>query len=325
MILLAIISLRFENIHEVSSILLPALVAICPVSAFLFLTYKTSGGRQTPGNKRMGLFVVDKDGAFLHFSKSMVRGLLWIVSALPCGLGLLWALIDHSGRGWHDMIMGTRIAGTQEDVHIPAMAFLSFILGMLSLFIFSIPLLHVIGIMSSLAVMWMCMVILCILIPLAFIIGVIYKIIAGIRKEKSTWGQRFALYGIRIALLTGIMLLFLAVAIPSNSNIFRLNQEIKCEEDIRRIAESVENYEQTQKALPENLTALTEHGYLEKLPTFGLQEEYVYRIEMDHERRYFVLECPKPHTLLKGRCLLPPKGCREVKYIQGRGLIVKTE
>jgi len=326
MILLAIISLRFENIDGVSSILVPAFIVICPVSAFLFQTYKTSGGRQTIGNKSMGLVVVDKDGAFLHFSKSVVRCLLWIVSALTCGLGLLWALIDPSGRGWHDMIMGTRIVRTQEeDVHIPAMAFLSFILGFLSLLIFSIPLLNVIGVMSSLAIMWMCMVILCILIPLALIIGVIYKIIARIKKEKSTWGQRFAQYGIRIALLTGIMFLFLAVAIPSSSNIFRLNREIECEKDMRRIGETIENFERDQKALPENLMVLMEHGYLEELPTFGFQEEYVYRIEMDHERKYFVLECPSPQTLLKGRCLLPPRKCQEIRYIQGKGLIIKTE
>lgn len=325
-ILFASMQMILKGIETMWPFVVPALAVMSPVSAVLFMSYKTSGGRQTPGNKYMGFKVVDRNGAPLTFSKSLIRSLMWLVSALPCGLGLLWAALSPSGRGWHDMILDTRVVSVKdEDVSIPVLAFLSFILGLLSLMVALIPLLHVMGFMSSLPLMWRSMVILMILIPLAFTIGVIYRIIARIKKVNIPWGKQFAKYGIRIALITGIMFLGLAAVIPSSSSIFRIHREIECERDITRIAEAVEHFMREHKSLPDNLGELTDNGYMEALPTCRYEGDYIYRIETDYEARYFVIECPNPQAFLKGRGLFPAKECQVIKYVQGKGLVVRTK
>ena len=172
--------------------------------------------------------------------------------------------------------------------------------------------------------MWGSFIILFFFIPVTFILGVIARIVTR-KTEKDLLGQRFGNYGIRLSLITGILFLLLAVAIPSNSNIYWLNQEAKCEEEIKEIAETIENYIHNEGAYPENFKELVQNGYLEEVPTFRYQEEYIYKLEQDHEGKYFIITCPQPQSLLKGRGLLPPQKCLEIRYIQGKGLIVKTE
>ena len=324
-ILSGIVSLVFDNAGILPSLIISTFGVIAPVSVFLFLSFQTSHGRQTPGNKSMGLVVVDKDGNDLTFSKSLIRNLLWILSALPFGMGLIWAAFDSTGRGWHDKLLGTRVVRKKKDeVKISLLALVSFFLGLFSLFLFIFPLTNMVGWMSSLTIMWGSFIILFFFIPVTFILGVIARIVTR-KTEKDLLGQRFGNYGIRLSLITGILFLLLAVAIPSNSNIYWLNQEAKCEEEIKEIAETIEGYIHNEGAYPENFKELVQNGYLEEVPTFRYQEEYIYTLEQDHEGKYFIITCPQPQSLLKGRGLLPPQKCLEIRYIQGKGLIVKTE
>jgi len=241
-ILSGIVSIVIENAGSLPSLIISTFAVITPVSVFLLLSFQTSHGRQTPGNKSMGLVVVDRDGNDLSFSKSVIRNLLWILSALPLGVGLIWAAFDSTGRGWHDKILGTRVVRKKEgEVKISLLALVSFFLGLFCLFLFIFPLANMFGWISSLTIMRGSLIILFFFIPVTFILGVIARILTR-KTEQVLLGQRFANYGIRLSLIAGILFLLLAVAIPSNSNIYRLNQEAKCEEEIKEIAETIKGY-----------------------------------------------------------------------------------
>ena len=90
--------------------ILPAL----PLSTFLaaqniaYLTAFTAGG-QTLGKMAVGLRVVpDGDRASVGLGRALAREVLWLVLALPAGLGFLTVLGgDH--RGLHDRFAGTRV------------------------------------------------------------------------------------------------------------------------------------------------------------------------------------------------------------------------
>ncbi|WP_077033563.1 RDD family protein [Pelomonas sp. KK5] len=69
----------------------------------------------TPGKAAAGLRVVDADtGERPGPLRSLLRGLGYIVSALPLGLGFLWAKFDGGGRAWHDRLAGTRVVYHRE-------------------------------------------------------------------------------------------------------------------------------------------------------------------------------------------------------------------
>lgn len=63
---------------------------------------------QTPGKFLLGLAVAGPDGSRPDLVRALVRELAGRpLAALPLGLGYFWAL--RSGRGWHDLLAGTRV------------------------------------------------------------------------------------------------------------------------------------------------------------------------------------------------------------------------
>ena len=86
-----------------------------PLIAFLFvqnggyLVAFTAGG-QTLGKMVAGIRVVqsDSDGS-LDLGRAFLRTLMWIVLAVPAGLGFLTALFSRDHRGLHDRFAGTRV------------------------------------------------------------------------------------------------------------------------------------------------------------------------------------------------------------------------
>ena len=63
---------------------------------------------QTPGKFLLGLAVVGPDGGRPDLVRVLVRELAGrLLAALPLGLGYFWAL--RGGRGWHDLLAGTRV------------------------------------------------------------------------------------------------------------------------------------------------------------------------------------------------------------------------
>lgn len=86
-----------------------------PLVAFLFvlnggyLVAFTAGG-QTLGKMVAGIRVVQSDSAgSLDLGRAFLRTLVWVVLAMPAGLGFLPALFSRDHRGLHDRFAGTRV------------------------------------------------------------------------------------------------------------------------------------------------------------------------------------------------------------------------
>jgi len=86
-----------------------------PLIAFLivqnggYLVAFTAGG-QTLGKMAMGLKVVSAASeAQPDFGSALLRTLLWVLLAIPAGLGFLTALFSSDRRGLHDRLAHTRV------------------------------------------------------------------------------------------------------------------------------------------------------------------------------------------------------------------------
>jgi len=86
-----------------------------PLLAFLFvqnsgyLVAFTAGG-QTLGKMAVGIRVVpDGDGSSLDLARAFLRTLMWLLLAVPAGLGFATALFSRDHRGLHDRFAGTRV------------------------------------------------------------------------------------------------------------------------------------------------------------------------------------------------------------------------
>jgi uncharacterized RDD family membrane protein YckC len=86
-----------------------------PLIAFLlvqnvgYLVGFTAGG-QTLGKMAAGIRVVPADsGSSLDLGHAFLRELMWLVLAVPAGLGFLPALFSRDHRGLHDRFAGTRV------------------------------------------------------------------------------------------------------------------------------------------------------------------------------------------------------------------------
>ena len=86
-----------------------------PLVAFLFvqnggyLVAFTAGG-QTLGKMVAGIRVVQSDSeGSLDLGRAFLRTLMWVVLAVPAGLGFVSALFNRHHRGLHDRFAGTRV------------------------------------------------------------------------------------------------------------------------------------------------------------------------------------------------------------------------
>ena len=85
------------------------LVAFLVVQNVGYLVAFTAGG-QTLGKMAMGIKVVSEDIEMpLDLGCALKRTVMWLVLALPAGLGLLSAMFDRNHRGLHDRFAGTRV------------------------------------------------------------------------------------------------------------------------------------------------------------------------------------------------------------------------
>jgi uncharacterized RDD family membrane protein YckC len=92
-----------------------AIVPKAPLVAFLlvqnggYLVAFTVGG-QTLGKMAAGIKVVPAESeASLDVGRAVLRTLLWVVLAVPAGLGFLSAFFNRDCRGLHDRFAGTRV------------------------------------------------------------------------------------------------------------------------------------------------------------------------------------------------------------------------
>jgi uncharacterized RDD family membrane protein YckC len=92
-----------------------AVLPKAPLLAFLFvqnggyLVAFTAGG-QTLGKMAMGIKVISTGAREqIDVRRSLLRTALWVVLAIPGGLGFLTALFSPERRGLHDLFAGTRV------------------------------------------------------------------------------------------------------------------------------------------------------------------------------------------------------------------------
>ncbi len=75
----------------------------------IYVAVSTAMSGQTVGKQVTGAIVLEPDGHILTIQKSVVRTLAAIISAIPFGLGFLWALWDKDHETWHDKIARTAV------------------------------------------------------------------------------------------------------------------------------------------------------------------------------------------------------------------------
>jgi len=69
-----------------------------------YFTYYWSEGA-TPGMRLFRIAIVDANsGIPIGFSRAFIRVLGYIVSAIVCYVGLIWAAFDGRHQGWHDKL-----------------------------------------------------------------------------------------------------------------------------------------------------------------------------------------------------------------------------
>jgi uncharacterized RDD family membrane protein YckC len=86
-----------------------------PLIAFLlvqnggYLVAFTAGG-QTLGKMAAGIRVVASEAtAPLDLGRAFLRTVMWVILAVPAGLGFLSAIVNRNHRGLHDRFAGTRV------------------------------------------------------------------------------------------------------------------------------------------------------------------------------------------------------------------------
>ena len=87
--------------------------------ALLYQVYFfTQNYGQTPGKMAMGLRVVRVEGGMVRLHEALVRFVGYHINTLAIGIGWLWAINDPQRRGWHDILAGTMVIGTEAEAPI---------------------------------------------------------------------------------------------------------------------------------------------------------------------------------------------------------------
>lgn len=86
----------------------PLITFLLLLNGGYFVAFTTIG--QTLGKMITGLRVLADDAEHApDLGRSAMRAIVWMVLALPAGLGLLTAVFSRDGRGLHDRFAGTRV------------------------------------------------------------------------------------------------------------------------------------------------------------------------------------------------------------------------
>ncbi|MCP3954291.1 MAG: RDD family protein [Desulfobacterales bacterium] len=292
------------------------------LATFLLLSYMSSQGRQTPGQRHMGLVVVDRKGNYLSFPKSILRNILCILSVLPFGIGILWVAFTSSGSGWHDIILGTRVASTKQknEKGLPElkpasinmviepmsskMAVVTYALFTASFFILLVSIATMAGMISSLNLFYYSLIFFGVSMLFAFIFG--FRSVDFIRKN-----------ALKLFFSSGIAFVLFLVYLPANRTISLLETERKIEADLIGLGEAAEHYHEINNKYPGSLEEISSDPHH--------LNAYIYKIEKINGKEYFVIKKEYYNNLIKENGLAPPKKIKGMEYVHGKGLIIKTE
>lgn len=90
------------------------LLYVIGIPAYFAIATAMTG--QTVGKQLTGIIVLEPDGHILSLQRSVIRALAAILSAIPFGLGFLWAIWDKDKETWHDKLSRTRVFQWGEGV-----------------------------------------------------------------------------------------------------------------------------------------------------------------------------------------------------------------
>jgi uncharacterized RDD family membrane protein YckC len=74
------------------------------VAGILYSALMTVTGGQTVGKRMLGVIILTPEGHTLDWRASLLRSLMAFLSAVPLGLGFLWAIWDPKRQTWHDKV-----------------------------------------------------------------------------------------------------------------------------------------------------------------------------------------------------------------------------
>ena len=77
--------------------------------SLVYVVYFWTTTGQTIGHKALRLRVVKTDGSKLSVTDAIIRYVGEIISAIPIGLGFMWAGWDAQKQGWHDKMAHTYV------------------------------------------------------------------------------------------------------------------------------------------------------------------------------------------------------------------------
>lgn len=89
-------------------LLIPTYLFLLLVNLLYFTIFHATTG-QTLGKLLFRLKVVNLDGGELGYGQSFLRFSGYLLSALPLGLGFIWAVLDPKKLTWHDRLAGTYV------------------------------------------------------------------------------------------------------------------------------------------------------------------------------------------------------------------------
>jgi hypothetical protein len=211
------------------------------------------------------------------------------------------------------------IGNSGGSFHVPAVVPVLWVLKLVLILIVFVMFLNLMGLFSFLEGYFVLLVIaiagFLLLIVATLIFRYIYRSDERAKKSLPKLGRQFAAL---------IFVVIMGAAFPSASLTISMNDEKKCEGNLKKLGQSIERYTAEKGNLPDNLEQLTQEKYLNYIPSI-VKSAYVYRIDMANSKSSFVLICSDPGKLTKARGFLPAKKCKDIRYIQGRGLVVETE
>jgi uncharacterized RDD family membrane protein YckC len=74
----------------------------------------TVTGGQTVGKRLLGVIILTPEGHTLDWRSSLLRSLMAFLSAVPMGLGFLWAIWDPKRQTWHDKVANSEAFQWEE-------------------------------------------------------------------------------------------------------------------------------------------------------------------------------------------------------------------
>lgn len=95
--------------HSLFALLWPPLLGFAALGALYHLAFESAPRQATPGQRALGLRVVDAGGARIGRPRALLRHLAGTLSWLTLNIGHALVLLRPDGRALHDLVAGTRV------------------------------------------------------------------------------------------------------------------------------------------------------------------------------------------------------------------------